>query len=153
MKSKTKVVLGLAALVFGVALCVAFLAPGAGLSARVLAGGSLLLFGITVTYAYPVSGVTAPTAQQTNRKNLVTAVVIIGDSDTTTVVTHNWGLSTAELADRFPIIVWNYVTPGTAPLLLSFSRAANVVTLVKPSGAGTGATFEISLLRPHTIIR
>jgi hypothetical protein len=153
MRSNVKAVLGLAALVFCFSLCVAFLAPDYGTLSRVLASGGLLLFGITVTYAYPVSGVTAPTAGQTLRKNLVTAVVIIGDTDTTTVVTHNWGLLASELADRFPIIVWNYVTPGTAPLLLSFSRATNAVTVNKPSAVGSGATFEISLLRPHTIIR
>lgn len=152
MKSRTKAVLGMAALVFLAALCVAFLAPDLGTVSRVLAGGCLL-FGVTVTYAYPVSGITAPTASLMKHRSLLTVVVIMADGDATADVTHNWGLSVAELADLFPIITWEYVTPGAAATVLTFARLTNKITITKAAGVGSGSTFAVTLMRPHTIIR
>lgn len=153
MKSRTKAVLGMAALVFVAALCVAFLAPDLGTMSRVLAGGSLFAFGLTVTYAYPVAGLTAPTASLMKHRSLLTAVVIMADGDAAAVLTHNWGLSVAELADNFPLVTWNYVTPGAAATVLSVTRATNTLTLTKAAGVGSGSTFEVTLMRPHTIVR
>lgn len=153
MKLRTLLVLGVAALVV---CCVvaAFLAPDlAGPGLRVLASTVALALGVTVTYAYPVAGGTAPTSKQAKRRNMLTATVIMADGETAAVVTHNWGLSNAELADLFPVVTWNYVTPGTSPALLSFSRATNAVTINKGTGTGSGGTFEVNLERPHTIIR
>lgn len=154
MKSRTSaVILGLAALVMCFA-CAAFLAPAlAGHTLRVLASVSLLVGVVTVTYAFPLSGVTAPGAPLMFHHSTLTATVAMGDTDTTATITHNWALSTAEIANRFPIIIWNYVTPGTVAALLSFSRATNAVTVTKPSLTNSGGTYEFTLLRPHTIIQ
>jgi hypothetical protein len=151
MKNR-KVIFGLAAVVSCCAVAAAFLVFG-HVGAVHLAASLLLAVGITVTYTYPVAGATAPTAAQTRNRSMITGTIIMADGDTQAVVTHNWGLSAAELTDRFPLAKWDYVTPGTAPALISWSRATNTVTFTKATGTGTGATFEFNLQRPHSIIR
>lgn len=153
MKSKTAI-LGLAALVFGSFVCAAFLVPElAGNALRLVASVSLLVGVVTVTYAYPVAGLTAPTEAQNFHHAMMTCTVAMGDADTAATITHNWKLTTAQLANRFPIIIWNYVTAGTVPALLTFTRATNAVTVTKPNLANTGGTYEFTLMRPHTIIQ
>ena len=149
MKNRISVVLGLAAVV-GLSLAAFLVFHG---SPRSLWAALALAVGITVTYTYPVAGVTEPTAKQAARKNMLTATILMADADTLAVVTHNWGLSAAELTDRFPMATWNYVTPGTAPALVSWSRATNTVTFTKNNDTGAGGTFEINLERPHSLIR
>jgi hypothetical protein len=152
MKNR-KVVFGLAAVVSCVALAAAFLVLGPWPVHQLIAAAGLLLVGITVTYTYPVAGATAPTAAQARNRSMITGTIIMADGDTQVAVTHNWGLSAAELTDRFPWSTWNYVTPGTSPALVSWSRTSNVITFQKASGTGTGGTYEFTLERPHSIIR
>jgi hypothetical protein len=151
MKS-TKALFGLVALVLAVTVGAALFGQFHR-AVELVASFSLLVGVVTVTYAFPVSGITAPTAIVMSKHAMLTATVAMADADTTATITHNWGLSTAQLADRFPVIIWNYVTAGTVPALLTFSRAANAVTVTKPNLANTGGTYEFTLLRPHTIIQ
>jgi hypothetical protein len=128
-------------------------------AARAIAIGSLLIFGSTVTYQYPVSGTIAPTATQSGPRGaqMVTAAINVVDTDVTAVITHNWGLSTTELAALLPLIYVFYggYTTNTGTVLSnpSFTSGANSVTFNKISATSSGGTIIVQLLRPSTIIR
>jgi hypothetical protein len=119
---------------------------------------------MVVTYLTPATvggptlgGTFPPTAaesavQQLNA--LVADVSGILESDTTITVVHNWGLSTAELAAGYPLVSAILLsTGGTVQPILTYSKAANTLTVTKNAAAGNGGTIEFQLLRPHTIIR
>lgn len=110
---------------------------------------SLMAGAVTVTYKYPISGLTAPIASQVYGLGVVTAQVNAADTDTSIVVTHNFGLSAAELADLFPLVLINTTAAGVSPAF-TFSKGTNSVTITKASTSGTGGTFDVIILRPHT---
>jgi hypothetical protein len=113
-----------------------------------------------VTYAYPVIGTVAPTAAQAANATMLTATVFLDTSDTTTTVTHNWGISQANQNSLFPtIILTRSDATGTvsglvtATIPASSTTPANSITINKVStGAGTGGTHVVTLLRPHTLL-
>jgi len=127
----------------------------ATIAGAVMAAGAAFVAGTaTVTYLYPVAGATAPTAAQIRLLSLVTVQVHFGDTDTSAVLTHNFGESTAENADGFPLIDWWITAPGTVVPLISFAFTdTNTVTITKASTTGTNCTIEVALLRPHTNMR
>jgi hypothetical protein len=104
----------------------------------------------TINYKYPVSASIAPTAQQVYGLGVVTAQVNFGDTDISAVVTHNFGLSANELADLFPIVIIDPTSGGTVFPQFTFTKATNAVTMNKASTSGTGGTFDVTILRPHT---
>lgn len=107
----------------------------------------------TVTYAYPVSGTTAPTAAQSANCNMVTATVFAADADTTAVISHNFSLSAAQLASLWPVVTIATAGGGTPSPLYSMARAANSITLTKQStAAGSGGTVEVTIQRPFSSI-
>lgn len=107
----------------------------------------------TVTYAYPVSGNTAPTAVQAFNSNMLTANVVMVDADTTAVLTHNWNLSTAQLANLWPTIQYYAGVAGTVVPILSFALTNSVsVTMTKVSASGSNGTYVVILMRPHSLI-
>jgi len=96
---------------------------------------------VTVTYAYPVTGVVPPTAAQMLNANAVTAEVeATADADTTATITHNMALTVAQQAALQPFI---RLTPLLTQFYLSTWTAAfpdgNTVTLTKGIGVGSGA--------------
>jgi hypothetical protein len=51
-------------------------------------------------------------------------------------------------------MIVNVVTAGTLAAALSVgARAANTIQLLKASATGSGGTFEVTLMRPHTLAR
>lgn len=118
----------------------------------------LLVGTVTVTLKFQVppaatltSGVTAPTALQAGKINSLNAVVRMDDTETTAVITHNWALSSNGLALLYPLISWYWTTAGTG--LISFALTdGNTVTVTKTTGTGSGGTFNVNLMHPHTII-
>lgn len=106
----------------------------------------------TVTYEAPVSGTVAPTAAQSKNKNTVSAVVT-GDgvvTSTSIVITHNWGLTAAQLAQGFPqVVVENLLVGGQAGNPIVAAKAANSVTLTVV--AFTGAALRVRLQRPMSL--
>lgn len=114
-----------------------------------------LVAGSTVTYVYPVAGATAPTAIQALAANALTATIQMLGTDTTAVVTHNWGIAAAELARLFPIpILYQSSGQGTvAPVVQIGLTDSNSVTLTKASVTGSQGTFTIVILRPHSMVR
>ena len=106
-----------------------------------------------VTYAYPVTGTTAPTAAQVFNLSLVTAQVSMVDTSTTVTVKHNFALSLAQGSNQFPLVSAYVQTPGTAiPALAIALTDSNTITLNKLSAAGTGGTYCVSIQRPNSLI-
>jgi hypothetical protein len=148
---------------FGLALAAALLCVLAVLLAfhtgyhpLLLAAGLIGLAGtVVVTYDYPVSGTTAPTVVQTgpNGANMVTATVFMADTDTTATITHNWGLPATAPGQLFPVPIFFIQSPGTAEPIISFVLTnTNAVVMNKVSATGSGGTYGVVLLRPHSII-
>jgi len=108
---------------------------------------------VTVTYAYPVAGVTPPTAAQAKKCNTITATVAIGaDTDTSFVMTHNWGLSTAQLAFNFPLVTITPNVVGTAVCTIAAVLTnSNIVTFSKGNVAGSAGTYIVVLQRPCSL--
>jgi hypothetical protein len=110
---------------------------------------------VTVNYQYPVAGPSTvpPTSAQVALLSAVTAQVIMGDTDTTAAITHNFGTSAANLGSLFPVPIVYANLLGTAPYQLAVSLTnSNVVTLSKISQTGSNGTFNVVLLRPNTNI-
>lgn len=105
----------------------------------------------TVNYAYPLAGTVAPTAAQNAPYTTLTAQCITADADTGVIIKHNWALANA--ADLFPLVSFYVNVLGTAaPSLTATLTDSNTVSVGKATTAGTGCTFTVTLLRPHTIL-
>jgi hypothetical protein len=80
--------------------------------------------------------------------------VVFADADTTATFTHNLQVTTAELNAGFPIPIIYPGTNGTAALTCSVALTNSVaITITKANVAGSGGTFIVTVLRPHTLIR
>jgi len=109
---------------------------------------------LTVTYTYPVAGVTAPTAVQALAVNTIVATVEGADADTATLITHNFLMSTADLAFLFPTVVVRQSASGTAASTVIIALTNSVaITFTKATGAGNSGTWVVTITRPHSITR
>lgn len=116
---------------------------------------------VTVTYEYPVAGLVPPVAI-TQAKDFVTANVIAdADGDLAATITHNLGISVADLAAGLPVVTLEPLqTAGTTEARLAdwivTSKTANTVVLGKTNAGGSGAaapTLRVHVQRPHSIGR
>ncbi len=111
---------------------------------------------VTVTYKYPVSSTTPPTATQSSQVQAVTATINWLEADTTGTITHNFGLQTATFPGNtgqlFPEIIF-YPTAGqTVAADYRFVLTdGNVITFHKTAGNGTGGTVHVIVRRPHSV--
>ena len=118
-----------------------------------MAYGIFLALGGAVTYAYPVAGATAPTAVQAANASVLTATVVMADTDASVVVTHNWGLTTAQLAALFPFIELRRTAQGATPIAtLAVATDGNTVTISKGTAGGSAFTGVVVIQRPHSIL-
>lgn len=113
----------------------------------------------TVGYLSPVTGAAAPTALQAQTQLVRATVIATADGDTDVVITHNLGLSAAELALGRPDVILNpgFAEPAAARVSgwVVTALAANTVTVTKGTGGGSGAAgiqLHVTILRPHSII-
>lgn len=111
---------------------------------------------VTNSYNWPLAGGTVPpTAAQSNY--LVMGQMNWADSDTQAVITHNFGLTAAEITAGFPIVTLDIDSTNTGTGLqagtIAVSAAANTVTLTKVSAAGTGGTWRFALQKVQSITR
>lgn len=107
-----------------------------------------------VTYAYPVTGTTPPTAAQMKKLSGLTAQVSMVDTSTTVTLTHNMGITLAQGTFLFPLIQWYVQTPGTAlaaPMLSFALTNSNTITITKVVAAGSGGTYVVIVNRPNTL--
>lgn len=119
------------------------------LKIRKIAGGT-----VTVTYKAPYT--TAPTLVQQHYKpsNLVIATVSSNSAaDTQAIVTHDFGLSAAELLLDYPLV---QLTPLDGNEITSpwfeVSQASDYTVLGKGTTAAGGAV-KVAIQRPASIIR
>ena len=108
---------------------------------------------VTVTYAYPVAGTTGPTAAQAGA-GVVTAVINWAESDTTGLITHNFGLQTqtfpGNTGQLFPEIIWYLQSGQTVMPAVTFSlTSGNVITFGKQSAVGSGGSMVVIITRPR----
>ena len=110
---------------------------------------SLGMIGVTITYADPVIGATAPTQAQASAAQSVTATVYLADGDTTATITHNWQLTAAQLAKLRPWVIVLPMAGMTVYPGLTWALATNTVVVSKASTAtGSGGTINVVLMRP-----
>ena len=108
---------------------------------------------MAVTYAYPVAGATAPTAAQSANQSVVTAAVVMADGDATLVVTHNWNLTTGQLAALFPFIELRRTAIGVSSVtVLATATDSSNVTISKGTTVGSAFTGVYIIQRPHSIV-
>jgi len=130
----------------------------------VVAGVPVVTYQFQLPPLGTVSSTTAPTAAQAANITVLVAQVFMDTSDTTTTITHNWGLGLLNQDYFYPIIVPyfnNLATQGTGvtgpgiafSLPAASTTPANSVTVTKNgTGANTGCTFTVVLLKPHTLL-
>jgi hypothetical protein len=125
----------------------------------VLEWGSIFTFAFgafTISYLKPNTGFTAPTAAQVSVStlNTVVAQVAFADADTTGTITHNLGVSLADLALGFPRLTTYLTSGGTFPVTLAYAQTVNTITITKPSTAvGSAGTWVVIIDRPHSFVR
>lgn len=112
-----------------------------------------------ITYEFASGATTTPpTATQAFNENSLAANVTFLDADTIALITHNWGMTTTQLATLQPWADFYPSAVGTATIYVQMSLALTTsvsVGLVKTTtGAGTGVgwTWVVILQRPHSMI-
>lgn len=113
---------------------------------------------VTITYEYPVAtaGTTPPTILQSLGANMVNALVNWADADTTTLLTHNFQMSAADLTSLFPVVVVNNVVGATttvAPVITVGLTNSLAITLGKGTIVGTQGTISVNIFRPLQVVR
>jgi hypothetical protein len=109
------------------------------------------------TASYLPPAVAAPTATpptaQVMQKHQSLSVLITGDGSATSIVlTHNWGLSTAEQNAKYPWVFFEAIlAAGITAAPEVTARDANTITVTNV--AFTGAGLIARLQRPLTILR
>ena len=147
MKQKMKLLIA-ALLGTAIGAVVLITHPGWVTPKHILDVTAFILFGVSVIYVSPIAG-TPPTAAQAFFTNSLVTRVFLADSETTTTVTHNWNLSTTQLAAFYPFIFFYAQNSGTAAPTLGFTLTDScTVTIAKGTVAGTGGTFVVTMLRP-----
>ncbi len=110
---------------------------------------------VTVLYLWPATAAVAPTALQV-ADTVVASVQATADADILAAITHNMGLSAAELALGFPEFHFEYILPEawvSTPHVLAAAILTNSlnITMSAAGGSGVGTVqFRVVIKRPHT---
>lgn len=100
----------------------------------------------TVTYESPIAGATAPTATQAYGHNEVVASVTAVLYDVAATITHNMGLTAAEVAAGFPEVqIEPKILPASQPFVATYGANSVVLTL-----NGTADQFRVRIKRPQS---
>ena len=119
----------------------------------------------TAVFQHPIIGGGPPLAITQVKDEVTFTINDVADADTTLIVTHNMGLSVADLAKGFPICIIEWLRAsaraslwivGSAAQPGITGKTANTIELTKvaPAGVDAGAgvaQIRVHLLRPHTI--
>lgn len=113
---------------------------------------------VTVTYEHPVTGGTPPTALEAADK-VVAAVEATADGDVLADITHNLGISTADLAAGFPEVLVEMLLPAgwlSTPHTLAAGKLTNSLAVTMSNAGSSGVAndqFRVTISRPHTVGR
>ena len=153
VKERLLAVVAVVSLLAVAAALVAWLHPAHAPGVVALLASLAVAFGAnTVTYETPVTGVTPPTALQARTHQQISAVVTGDGAATSFTLTHNWGLSAADLAAGWAEVELEYLlAAGYTAAALITSKTAN--TVVFSCTAFTGAGVRVRLKRPWTPTR
>jgi hypothetical protein len=140
-------------------LCAATWHPDARHLAGALLSSGLLFGAVTQNFLWPATGATSPTAAAYNLSGgpADTAIVdLVTDGVATTfTVTHNMGISTADITAGFPHITFEPNSPTGIPatLLILITRPIASGNAVVLTFAAVAATFRMVIKRPNSIGR
>ncbi len=112
---------------------------------------------VTVTYQHPITGLVAPTAAQVADMVIATIIKTL-DADVAATITHNFGLTAAQLAAGFPVIDITPILQVDAKLsdFTVNARGANDVSFIMTAAVGSGNAapqVRVTIERPHSIGR
>jgi hypothetical protein len=105
--------------------------------------------GMTVTYQYPVSGASPPSAALMKKKTqVIVNLAYVNGANDATVVTHNLGVST-DGSDGQPVIRCTLVVQGATSEqpIVAFTTANTVTVTPHVTGATAGFTAQLVLER------
>jgi hypothetical protein len=123
------------------------------LATWVIGIGAALGLAATATVTYLEPAATAPTTTQASHSPQVVAQVVFGDADTTATITHDFVLSTAQLALLRPWLIVVGLSIGTAYPALSWALNTNTVVCTKGNtSTGSGGTYEVIIERPGALV-
>ena len=108
---------------------------------------------ITQNFTYPATGAVAPTAAQVQNQNEVICSVTTDGTLLTTTITHNLGISAADLTLGFPDVLIEplNLAAGNATLAPYISsKTANTIVLVFLAVVGI---FNVKITRPSSLVR
>lgn len=156
MKHKSKAsftallaVLGVLAIAIGIVMYFHNAAPVHHTVGYLLTGLTMLA-GTTIIQTFPIAG-TFPTSAQAVGCNTQINRVVMADGDTSATLTHNWGLTAAQLAQFLPLISFYVQNPGVSYPVVSFALTdSNTVTMAKTGTTGSGGTYVVALQRPYS---
>jgi hypothetical protein len=115
-----------------------------------------ILFGaVTFNWLWPATGAAGPTAAQVQNQNSVIVDVTTDGAATTFTVTHNLGISAADIALGFPNINIepNSASGIPATLLLVITRPIASGNAVIFTCAAVVGTFRVKISGPHSMVR
>ena len=115
---------------------------------------------VTVIYSVPGlpgfgTSTTPPTLAQMAPLSAVVATVIYADGDSLGTITHNMAIPAASLNLGVPVVSIYPQLLGTGPLpILGSLLNSNTVLMTKTAAtfAGSNGTYQVTILRPNTII-
>lgn len=109
---------------------------------------------VTITYLWPYT--VAPTVAQmqgTPNCTVVATVAASAAADTSAVITHDFGLSNAEITQGFPKVT---IVPQADPEVTSgwYEASENPnYTVLQKNTTSAGVLSKVFVERPHTIVR
>lgn len=106
-------------------------------------------------YLNPATGAASPTAAQVQNQDSVVVDCTTDGVITTFTLTHNLGVSAADITLGYPECTWEPNSPTGIPatLLITITRPIASGNAVVFTCAAVAATFRMRIKRPHSIGR
>lgn len=106
----------------------------------------------TLNYTYPVTGATAPTAAEMAGKSAVNVEITTDLYDESIDISHNMGLSAAQLAEGWPDVAFEFTNAAAASSHPRVTAAtANAITVAGLSPAA--GTVIAKIKRPTSLVK
>lgn len=110
----------------------------------------------TINFLNPATGAVSPTAAQVAAQNEVIVDVTTDGVTVTQTITHNLGISAADLALGYPHVLYEPESLhafDTLQLFMNPATPAKTANTVILTFSAVAARFLLTISRPHTLIR